>query len=202
MKLSNLSWGVATQSSDGTKEFLHVLKAPAGNSLTLPPPADGKVFTNARLLDGGRAVSLTQSNRGITLTLPDGVAWQKPDTVIVMDVLAPGGVGLVNNTSRAVNYLGSSWSYQRNGKAREFRNDSHRATADGDSFTFTFNGTDVEWISGRGRGSRSGRTRHRRRFPRNRGSIQRQREFPDGVREVRPAARHATRSPEPSAAAR
>ena len=150
MKLSNLSWGVATKSHDDTKEYLHVLKAPAGNSLTLPPPADGKVFTNARLLDGGRAVSLSQSNRGITLTLPAGVSWKKPDTVIVMDVLAPGGVGLVNNTSRAMNYLGSSWSYQRNGKAREFRNDSHSTTADGDSFTFTFNGTDVEWISSRG----------------------------------------------------
>ena len=150
VKLANLSWGVATKSHDGTKEYLHVLKAPAGNSLTLPPPADGKVFTNARLLDGGSAVSLSQNNRGITLTLPAGASWKKPDTVIVMDVLAPGGVGMVNNTSRAINYLGSSWTYQRNGKACEFRNDSHRATADGDSFAFTFNGTDVEWISSRG----------------------------------------------------
>jgi hypothetical protein len=150
VKLSNLTWGVATQSLDGSKEYLHVLKAPAGNSLTLPPPADGKVFANARLLDGGRAVSLSQSNRGITLTLPAGVSWRKPDTVIVMDVLAPGGVGLVNNTSRAVNYPGGSWSYQRNGKGREFRNDSHSTTADGDSFTFTFEGTDVAWISSRG----------------------------------------------------
>ncbi|OYV04635.1 MAG: hypothetical protein CFE26_15835 [Verrucomicrobiales bacterium VVV1] len=150
VKLSGLSWGVATQSSDGNKEFLHILKAPSGNTLTLPPPADGKVFTNARLLNGGLAVSLSQSNRGVTLMLPDGLLWQKPDTVIVMDVLAPGGVGLVNNTSRAVNYLGSSWSYQRNAKTREFRNDSHRATADGDSFSFTFNGTDVAWISSLG----------------------------------------------------
>ena len=149
VKLSNLSWGVATQSFDNMREYLHILKVPDGNSLSLPPPADGKVFTNARLLDGGRAVSLTQSNRGITLTLPDGLAWQKPDTVIVMDVLTPGGVGLVNNTSCAMNYLGSSWTYQRNGKGREFRNDSHRATADGDSFTLTFNGTDVELISSR-----------------------------------------------------
>ena len=150
VKLSSLTWGVATQSLDGTREYLHVLKAPDGNSLTLPPPADCKVFTNARLLDGGQAVSLSQSNRGITLTLPAGTSWKKPNTVIVMDVLAPGGVGLVNNTSRAANYSGGSWAYQRDGKGREFRNDSHRCTADGDSFSFTFDGTDIAWISSRG----------------------------------------------------
>jgi hypothetical protein len=150
VKLSSLNWGVATQSLDGTREYLHVLKAPEGNSLTLPPPADGKVFTKARLLDGGRAVTLSQSNRGITLTLPAGTSWKKPDTVIVMDVLAPGGVGLVNNTSRAASYSGTSWAYQRDGKGREFRNDSHRCTADGDSFSFTFDGTDISWISSRG----------------------------------------------------
>ena len=150
VKFANLSWGVATQSVDGNREFLHVLKAPAGNSLTLPPPADGKLFTHARLLDGGHPVSLTQSNSGITLTLPAGISWQKPDTVIAMDVLAPGGVGLVNDTSRAIQYSGSSWIYQPNGNTRGFRNDAHRATAVGDSFAFTFNGTDIEWISRRG----------------------------------------------------
>ena len=150
VKLSGLSWGVATQSSDGTREFLHVLKAPAGNSLTLPPPADGKLFTNARLLDGGRAVSLSQNKSGITLTLPDGVAWQKPDTVIIMDVLSPGGVGLVNDSNQAVKYRGASWTRASNRGRGEFHNDSHSATADGDAFGFTFNGTDIEWISGRG----------------------------------------------------
>jgi hypothetical protein len=150
VKLSNLSWGVATQSSDGTKEYLHILKAPAGHSLTLPSPADGKLFTKARLLDGGLAISLTQVNGGITLTLPDGLAWQKPDTVIVMDVLSPGGVGLVNDSNQAVKYRGTSWSRASNQGRGEFHNDSHVATADGDAFGFTFNGTDIEWISGRG----------------------------------------------------
>lgn len=152
VKLSSLTWGVATQSLDGSKEYLHVLKAPAGNSLTLPPPADGKVFTNARLLDGGRAVSLSQSNRGITLTLPSGATWSKPNTVIVMEVLAPGGVGLVNNTSQSIRYLGGSWAYRRDAQSGEYRTDSHRSTADGDSFSFTFDGTDIEWIGSRGEG--------------------------------------------------
>jgi autotransporter-associated beta strand protein len=150
VKLSGLSWGVATKSHDDTREYLHVLKPPAGKTLVLPPPADGKVFANARLLASGRPIGLTQSNRGIALTLPDGVSWQAPDTVIAMDVRAPGGVGLVNNTSRAVNYRGNSWRYQRGGASRDFRSDFHAATADGDSFAFTFDGTDVEWISGRG----------------------------------------------------
>jgi autotransporter-associated beta strand protein len=150
VKLSQLTWGVATQSIDGGREYLHILKPPAGNSLTLPPPADGKVFANARLLDGGHAVSLSQSNRGLTFTLPDGMAWGRPDTVIVMDVIAPGGVGLVNDTSAAIEYHGSSWACRRDATGGEFRADSHHATADGDSFSFTFDGTDVEWISSRG----------------------------------------------------
>ena len=150
VKLSGLSWGVATKSLDDTREYLHVLKPPAGKTLLLPPPADGKVFANARLLASGRPLALSQSNRGIALTLPADLSWQAPDTVIAMDVRAPGGVGLVNNTSRAVHYLGNSWRYQRGGKGGDFRSDLQAATADGDSFAFTFDGTDVEWISGRG----------------------------------------------------
>lgn len=150
VKLSNLSWGVATKSADDQREFLHVLKAPDGNTLTLPPPADGKVFGTAVLLDGGQKLGLYQSNRGVTLTLPDGMAWRKPDTVIALEVIAPGGVGLVNNTSRAVNYNGGSWRYQRTATGGEYRADSQRATADGDSFSFTFEGTDVRWIGSMG----------------------------------------------------
>jgi autotransporter-associated beta strand protein len=150
VKLSSLTWGVATQSADERREFLHVLKPPAGKALTLPPPADGKVFAKARLLDGGQAVNLHQSNRGLVLTLPDGIEWKKPDTVIVLDVVAPGGIGLVNNTSRALQYRGASWSYQRDLASGGFRADAQRATADGDAFVFTFEGTDVEWLGSRG----------------------------------------------------
>jgi len=150
VKYSKLDWGVATKAFDNSKEYLHVLKPPAGNMLTLPAPADGKVFANARLLDGGRPVSLEQNSRGITLTLPEGSAWTTPDTVIAMDVLCPGGAGLVNDTSASVTYRGTTWTRRKDGNRGEFRNDSHVATADGDSFTFTFNGTDVDWISSRG----------------------------------------------------
>ena len=150
VRYADLSWGVATTSADDKKEYLHVLKAPKGRSLELPAPADGKVFAKARLLDGGHAISMQQSNRGITLTLPDGVEWKKPNTVIVMDTITPGGVGLVNNTSRALRYDGKSWQYLRKVEEKEYRGDSHRTTTDGDAFHFTFEGTDVEWISRRG----------------------------------------------------
>lgn len=150
VRYADLTWGVATSSADGRKEYLHVLKAPQGRSLRLPPAADGKVFARARLLEGGKAITLEQSHRGITLTLPDGVEWKKPDTVIVMDAITPGGVGLVNNTSRAMRYEDSSWRYERMLPENEYRGDRHRATADGDAFHFTFTGTDVEWIGSRG----------------------------------------------------
>lgn len=150
VRKSGLKWGVATKAWDDSREYLHVLIPPAGDTLSLPPPADGKVFAKARLLASGLPVGLAQSNRGLSLTLPAGMSWTTPDTVIVMDVLCPGGAGLVNNTSRAVSYRGSSWNYQAGWVRGEFRNDVHVATADGDAFTFTFNGTDVEWISSRG----------------------------------------------------
>ncbi|MCB1130880.1 MAG: alpha-L-fucosidase [Verrucomicrobiae bacterium] len=148
VRLANLKWGVATRSGDDKREFLHVLKPPSGDTLMLPPPADGKLFANARLLDGGAALKLHQSDRGLSLTLPAGVSWKSPDTVIVMDVAAPGGVGMVNNTSPSVHFRGPSW---KNLPAEGFRADAHQATADGDAFAFTFEGTDVEWIGSRGK---------------------------------------------------
>jgi hypothetical protein len=52
--------------------------------------------------------------------------------------------------SRAASYRGASWDYRRAPSEGEFRGDSHRATADGDSFTFTFEGTDISLISSTG----------------------------------------------------
>jgi autotransporter-associated beta strand protein len=150
VKLSKLEWGVATKAHDNRTEYLHVLKPPTGTTLMLPAPADGKVFANARLLPDGRPVSLEQNRRGITLTLPEGAFWSAPDTVIALDVLCPGGAGLVNDTSASVRYRGTTWTQRKNGNRGEFRNDSHFATANGDSFAFTFTGTDVDWISSRG----------------------------------------------------
>jgi len=155
----NVDW-VATTSLDESKEFIHVLKAPAGNTLVLPGTADGKVFGTATLMASlqtgggtqqylGLPMAMLQTPRGIQLTLPAGVSWSSLDTVIQLDVVSKGGAGMVNDTSNAISYNGSSWVYQSHRGAGEFNDDAHIATANGDSFTFTFSGTDVEYTATR-----------------------------------------------------
>ena len=151
---------MATTSIDETKEFIHVLKAPVRNTLTLPGTADGKVFSGATLMASlqtgggtqqylGLPMAMIQTPRGIQLTLPSGASWSSLDTVIQLDVASKGGAGMVNDTSTAVTYTGSSWIYQNHRGAGEYNDDAHTATANGDSFTFTFSGTDVEYIATR-----------------------------------------------------
>jgi hypothetical protein len=72
--------------------------------------------------------------------------------VIELDVIAQGGAGLMNSTSPVLRYEGRSWTRQANRGLGEFQDDVHAATADGDSITFYFDGTDVEVISSRGAG--------------------------------------------------
>ncbi len=156
---STVDW-VATTSMDETKEFIHVLKAPSGNTLTLPGTADGKVFSSATLIASlqpgggtqqylGLPMAMLQTPRGILLTLPSGVSWSSLDTVIQLDVVSKGGSGMVNDTSTSITYSGSSWYYQNHRGTGEFNDDIHSTTANGDSFTFTFSGTDVEYIASR-----------------------------------------------------
>ena len=47
---NSVDW-VATEALDDSKVYIHVLKPPAGTVLTLPAPADGKIFSSAKLLD-------------------------------------------------------------------------------------------------------------------------------------------------------
>jgi len=146
------SWGAATRSADNTREYVHVLWPPGGSTLTLPPTTDGKLFTNARLLANGNAVALSQGARAVQLTLSGTNTWDVNDTVIALDVLAEGDQGIYNNTSPAITYVGSSWTYQGNRNLGEYGNDVQAATANGDSFALTFSGTDVAFISSRGPG--------------------------------------------------
>lgn len=84
--IQSLDWGVATRSVDDRSEFLHVLNAPVGRTLRLPPPADGKQFKSARLLPSGRKVALVQNTAGLTLTLSPRDSWELLDTVIELTV--------------------------------------------------------------------------------------------------------------------
>lgn len=165
--ISNLSWGVATRSTDDKTEYLHVLKPQPDNTLTLPPPEDGKTFTNARLLPGGKPVRLDQSATALRLALPVGETWNPLDTVIAMDVTAKGrftsrlvranepsvvfGTRDVFNNN-ATQPGGAGWiEYHGNWQGQwrdggEFQSDIHYTATDGDAFTIHFNGTGVMMV--------------------------------------------------------
>ena len=137
---------VATRSTDDTKEYIHVLNPPAGTkTLRLPPPADGKVFTNARLLKNNRAVTLARNARGITLTLGASDNWETLDTVIVMDVASPGARSLINNNDPAATYTGA-WTYGSGRATTEYGQDIHETSTNGNFLEFVFQGTEIELI--------------------------------------------------------
>jgi len=90
-KIPDLKWGgVATRSTDGKTEYLHVLTPPAdgSKSLALPPPADGKRFAKAMLLANRKPVALKQDSTGLSLQLPADQSWDPLDTVIALQVAA------------------------------------------------------------------------------------------------------------------
>ena len=84
--VSDLLWGVANESKDGKYIYLHVLNAPAGNTLTLPKTADGTILKgNAVIMnyDGTEtSVVIVKTADGYSITLPEGVEWNEIDTVI------------------------------------------------------------------------------------------------------------------------
>ena len=87
-RIADLAWGVATRSADDRVEYLHVLKPPANGAptLKLPPPADGRKFARAVLLENSKPVSLQQDAGGLSLTLPSGSSWNRINTVIALQV--------------------------------------------------------------------------------------------------------------------
>jgi len=109
--LSTLPHGVvATKSTDDRIEYIHVLNPPDGKVLTLPPPADGKRFSSARVLASGSPVELRQRTEvgretfpasekegkvsrpteedaeSLELILPAGTEWHSLNTVIALAV--------------------------------------------------------------------------------------------------------------------
>ena len=88
--ISTIGWGVAMQSVDGTREYIHVLNsddsAIDGKTLKLRVPADGKIFTDAYLAINNKKVDLVQDETGVYLTLPEDEEWSGIDTVIELKV--------------------------------------------------------------------------------------------------------------------
>jgi hypothetical protein len=83
--LDQMPWGVSTESPDRKTVYLHVVKPPAGQTLTIGQTADGSTLGGrAVLLKTGARVSFKTTSAGFEITLPNGVAWDPLDTVIVV----------------------------------------------------------------------------------------------------------------------
>lgn len=79
--INDLDWGIATRSADGDYEYLHVLKAPAGNTLTIAAPADGKEYSSAINLRTGNSCGISQTANKLTITLNANDSWDAVDAV-------------------------------------------------------------------------------------------------------------------------
>lgn len=75
---------VAARSTDGGKEYVHVLKPPAETFIELPKPAEA--FSAACLYLSRRPVAMEQTGDILRLTLPEGEAWNELDTVIELKI--------------------------------------------------------------------------------------------------------------------
>lgn len=82
-RYGQIDWGVATQSKDGIKTYVHILK-PNINSreIRIGKSADKKRFTSARILKTGANVEIIYKGEELILTLPEGEEWDNLDTVI------------------------------------------------------------------------------------------------------------------------
>jgi hypothetical protein len=80
-----VDWGVATDSPDGSITYLHVLNPPVDNQARIGMPANGARFGKATLLTTGQPVTLGFDKAGYLITLPDGVIWDKLNTVIRLE---------------------------------------------------------------------------------------------------------------------
>jgi len=74
---------VATESPDGKKTYLHLFNPPKGRSFKLPTPADGRLFSSAKILNAGK-IKLIQDDTGVTLTVKSPDIWDDIDTIIEM----------------------------------------------------------------------------------------------------------------------
>jgi hypothetical protein len=81
-RIQELTWGVATRSSDGNYEYLHVLKSPSGTTLTIDAPADGREYTSAVNLRTGNSCTFSQTSSQVSITLNSSDSWDAVDSVI------------------------------------------------------------------------------------------------------------------------
>ena len=101
---------VAFRSPDNTLEYIHVLKPPTGTTLTLPLPADGKVFTSATMVPSGLGAALTQDT---AVHISISTAWDSVNTVIKLAVNPASirnNVAFLKPVSASSTVTGSGWA--------------------------------------------------------------------------------------------
>ncbi len=148
--LSTISNGiVATRSYDNQYEYIHVLYPPAGKVLTLPAPADGKIFGQAILLNSGNTATVTQTAQNVIITLGDNDNWSTVNSVLKLKVksyTSPFETKITNNTDTIIKYSGVWWNSLNRG-AGDYRDDVAACTANGNYFTFDFEGNGIDYIT-------------------------------------------------------
>jgi alpha-L-fucosidase len=79
---------VATKSPDDKYEYIHVVYPPAGNTLTLPAPADYKKFGEAIYMNNGTSpVTISQTASNVVLTLLPTEKFDSVNSVIRLQVI-------------------------------------------------------------------------------------------------------------------
>ncbi len=131
---------VATRSLDGKKEFVHVLKPPAGKSIELAKPVDS--FRSAHLLVSGHPVNMEQASAGLVLTLGAEDAWDPLDTVIVLEANAVLKCHTLLPSDPAIEYSpAAQWAQS---------GDNKWSAQVGAVAEFTFTGTGFRWFGVKG----------------------------------------------------
>jgi alpha-L-fucosidase len=147
-----------TRNKDNTLLYATMLDWP-GNGATLNIESlnaarfDARQITSVTLLGSPGSCAFTQDADGLKVTLPASapgslfayaLKFAVKRTLPEAAVLPP--LAVVNDDDTAVAYSGNGW-YVGQGRADSHGNDIHETAADGESFSFVFTGTGVEFIT-------------------------------------------------------
>ena len=119
---------------------------PQNNTLTLTTPKKGSPYignvTRVELLGHSGTLSFTQDSNGLTIQAPSGQASSPAYAFkITQDKV------LVNNDDAGVTYSGAGWYHQANRGLGDSNNNVHATTNNGDSVSYTFTGTGIQYIT-------------------------------------------------------
>lgn len=76
---------VATESADGKRSYIHLFIPPKGREIVVSAPANGKRFTSAYVLGSGHKIALSETDKGLHLTLGEKDKWDAVDTIIELE---------------------------------------------------------------------------------------------------------------------